>query len=330
MRLLVLGGTRFVGRALVADALHRGWQVTALTRGRTGTLPAGVTALTADRTDPVALRRALGDATWDASVDTWAAAPAVAGSSARALRGRVGRMGYVSSTSVYRWGEHVDVRSPVVEATPDAVDGEYPQLKRGAELAVLAAFPDAVLARAGLILGPHEDIGRLPWWLARVARGGRVVAPGRPGRPLQYVDVRDLAAWLLDAVASTGAAAVSGPVDIASRSGHTTTQGLLEACIAATGADAELVWVGESDLAAAGVQPWIQLPCWVPEHGEFAGFLEVDTSPAAATGLRCRPVTDTVRDTWRWLQHDGPPPQRPDREVHGLPVELERRVLAGR
>jgi len=324
MRLLVLGGTRFVGRAVVAAALARGDEVTALHRGVTGALPPGVRALHADRTEPAALAAALaGAGTFDAVVDTWAGAPAVAASAAALLAGRAGRCGYVSSISVYADG-HVDESSPVVAGDPDAVDGDYAALKRGAELAVLRAFPDALLARAGLVLGPHEDIGRLPWWLTRLARGGRVVAPGRPGRPLQLVDARDLADWLLDGLA----AGRGGAVDVASRSGHATTESLLTACRATTGSDAELVWVGEDELAAAGAQPWTHLPCWVPESGESAGFLEADTSLAARTGLTCRPVTATVADTWAWLQRDGAPAQRPDRAVHGLPPEIEDALLA--
>lgn len=325
MRLLVLGGTRFVGRAVVDDALARGWEVTALHRGLTGTLPAGVRTIHADRTSEAALTAALGDAAWDAAVDTWAGAPAVAGLAARVLRGRVGRYGYVSSLSVYVWGSHLDESSPVVAGDPAATDGDYAALKRGAELAVLAAFPGAVLARAGLILGPHEDIGRLPWWLGRIARGGPVVAPGRPDRPLQYVDARDLARWLLDNLAGD----LAGPVDVVSRSGHATTRDLLQACIDVTGSDARLVWVDEDTLAAAGAEPWTHLPCWVPERGESAGFLESNTALAAATGLRCRPVADTVADTWAWLRADGLPAQRPDRPVHGLPPEIEARLLAG-
>lgn len=326
MRLLVLGGTRFVGRAVIGEALARGWDVTALHRGVTGALPENVTALRADRTSPEELADVLGEAGWDMIVDTWSGAPRVAGDSARLLAGRAGRYGYVSSSSVYAWGTHHDETSPLVEGDSTADEGGYAALKRGAELAILAAFPDAVLARAGLILGPHEDIGRLPWWLQRIARGGRVVAPGRPDRPLQYVDARDLAAWLLSALAGE----VAGPVDVISRSGHATTETLLGACVAATGSDAELVWVSEDDLAAVGAQPWTHLPCWVPEHDEFTGFLEPDTGWAAATGLVCRPVTDTVADTWNWMQRDGVPPQRPDRQVHGLPAELEQRILSDR
>lgn len=324
MRLLVLGGTRFVGRAVVQEALDRGWDVTALHRGVTAALPPGVTALHADRTDAEALERALGADTWDAVVDTWAGAPRVATTAARLLRGRAERWGYVSTTGVYVWGQHVDESSPLVEGDPDAEGTEYGADKRGAELGILTAFPDALLARAGLILGPHEDIGRLPWWLGRIAAGGRVVAPGRPDRPLQYVDARDLAAWLLSGLEH----GLGGPVDVISPSGHATTASLLRACAAATGSDAELVWVAEDELEAAGAQPWTQLPCWVPEGGEFAGFLEADTARAARTGLRGRPVEETVADTWRWLQQEGPPAQRPDRPVHGLPPELEQRLLA--
>jgi 2'-hydroxyisoflavone reductase len=325
VELLVLGGTRFVGRAVVAEALARGWSVTALHRGVTPGLPPDVRALHADRTDVEALEAALGAGRWDAVVDTWSGAPVVATEAARLLRGRAERYGYVSSMSVYVWGEHVDESSPVVAAGSGSSGTDYAADKRGAELGVLASFPDALLARAGLILGPYEDIGRLPWWLTRIARGGRVVAPGRPERPLQYVDAPDLARWLLDGLDG----GLAGAVDTVGPSGHATTADLLGACVEVTGAGTELVWVDEEALAAAGAEPWTQLPCWVPETGEFAGFLEGNTDRAAATGLRCRPVRETVADTWRWLQEAGTPAQRPDRSVHGLPPELEERLLAG-
>ncbi len=320
----MLGGTRFVGRVIVAEALARGWQVTALNRGLTRQLPPEVTFLRADRRDAEQLHTALAGRTFDAVIDTWSGAPKVATAAAEALVGSAERYAYVSSSSVYAWGTHLDERSPLVDGDANAVDGDYPALKRGAELGVTASFPEAVLARAGLILGRYEDIGRLPWWLARIAEGGPVVAPGRPRRPLQYIDVRDLTNWILHAL-TTG---LRGPIDVISRSGHATTEQLLTACKATTGSDAEFHWVSENDLAAAGVQPWTQLPCWVPETGEFAGFLEADTSRAAAAGLQCRPIEETVADTWAWLQAEGWPTQRADRATHGLPVDLERALLA--
>lgn len=320
----MLGGTRFVGRSVITEALRRDWSVTAIHRGLTGRLPKEVDARYADRVDPSALAATLGDEHWDAVVDTWSGAPRVATIAARLLRGHADHYGYISSASVYQPGQRQAEASPVVDADPEAADGDYAAIKRGAELGVLASFPDALLARPGLILGPGEDIGRLPWWLARAAAGGRIVAPGEPDRPLQYVDVRDLASWLLNALVNGR----SGPVDVISRSGHATTQSLLQACLDATGSTGQLVWISEERLAAAGVEPWTQLPCWVPTTGEFAGFLEADTTLAARTGLACRPVEQTVADTWAWLQSEGFPAQRPDRPVHGLPPELESKLLS--
>ncbi|WP_338887160.1 NAD-dependent epimerase/dehydratase family protein [Rhodococcus sovatensis] len=333
MKLLMLGGTRFVGRVVVDDALARGWEVTVLHRGHTGVAPAGADVLHLDRTDPVALADAVDDRRWDLVVDTWAGPPLVATESAAVLKDHVDRYAYVSSGSVYRWGQHVDECSPVVDAesTSDS-DYDYSAAKRGAELGVLASFPDALLARAGLILGPHEDIGRLPWWLQRIAAGGRIVAPGVPDRPLQYVDARDAASFVLSGLES----GLCGAYDVISPSGHATTAELLQACIDVTASEAELVWIDFDRLAGAGAQPWTHLPCWVPQTGEWAGFLESDTSQAARAGLDCRPIGSTVQDTWEWMRRESSlrddrtdmlPPQRADRPVHGLPPEIERALL---
>jgi nucleoside-diphosphate-sugar epimerase len=323
MRLLVLGGTRFVGRAVVEEALARDWEVDAVHRGVTGALPTGARSLHADRTDPQALAAALGDRTWGAVLDTWAGAPRVAQAAAQLLAGRAGRAAYVSSRSVYAQmlpGRGED--APVVDGDPAADARDYPADKRGGELAWLEQFPDALLLRAGLVLGPYEDVARLPWWLDRIARGGRVVAPGRPERGLQYVDARDLAAFALDGLE----AGLTGPYDVTSAPGHATTLDLLEACVEVTGSDAELVWVDEADLAAAGAQPWTQLPCWVPETGEDAGVFAGDSRRALTAGLDCRPVEQTVADTWAWVQEAGVPKGRPGSEP-GLPAELERTLL---
>ncbi len=327
MELLVLGGTHHVGRAVVADAVDRGWNVTALNRGRTGVLPDGATRLVADRTDTEQLRAAVQDRTWDMIVDTWARDPWVVRDAAALLARRSERYGYVSSRSVYTWPLALggDETRPVVSGDPDAEATDYASDKRGAELAALAAYGEhrVLLARAGLVLGPWEDVGRMPWWLARTARGGRIVAPGNPLRPLQYVDARDLAHWLLGALE----AGEAGPVDVVSRPGHTTMGELLDSCLDATRSDAELVWVSEQVLEEEGVEPWTQLPCWVPSTGELAGLMACDTSLAARTGLVCRPVAETVRDTWQWIQDEGMPAERPDRPRPGLPPDLEARVL---
>ncbi|WP_181309949.1 NAD-dependent epimerase/dehydratase family protein [Nocardioides campestrisoli] len=335
MRVLVLGGTRFVGRALVEEALRRGDEVTVVNRG-TAAPPEGARTLQADRRVPGSLGVALdeADAEWDAVVDTWSAEPAVVRDAVRVLSGRVRHYGYVSSRSVYRWPLPVglDESAPVVDSDPASTDqSDYAAAKRGGELAVLEGFDGrCLLARAGLILGPYEDVGRLPWWLDRIARGGRVPAPGPAERPLQYVDARDLGRWMLDA-ADRG---VTGAFNTVSRPGHATMGSLLEACRAAIGADgpdrtvADLAWLSPEAVAKAGATGWADLPIWVPPTGELAGLHDGDVSAAYAAGLTCRPVEETVADTWRWLRTEGGLPSRNDRPPLGLSPEVEAALVA--
>ena len=330
MRLLVLGGGRFVGPAVVEAALSAGWEVTAFNRGRTGRVPRDAEAIVGDRTDPEALR-ALGEGTWDAAVDTWSRDPRVVRDAAKALAGSVERYAYVSSRSVYRWppAPEADETAPVVEGDPDSAASDYPSDKRGGELAVERALGSerVVLLRAGLILGPGEDVGRLPWWLRRVSEGGRVLAPGPPDLPLQYVDARDLAAFAILALEST----LSGPFDVVSRTGHATMQAVLEACRRSTGSDADLVWVDPDFLLAADVEPWIELPIWVPPGHEDHAVHSSDVTRAHDAGLRCRPVEETVADTWRWMRETPPEDWAPDRSADlgiGLAGEKEHAILA--
>jgi 2'-hydroxyisoflavone reductase len=329
MRLLVLGGTHHVGRAVAETAVVRGDDVTTLNRGLTGHQPAGARVLRADRADPAALRAALGDESWDAVIDTWSSAPAVVGDAAALLAGRAGHYGYVSSVSVYRdpIPRGADESTPMVDGDPASTDGtDYQAAKRGGELAAAAAFGDrALLARAGLILGPYEIVGRMPWWLRRMERGGDVLAPGPQDMPLQYIDCRDLAAWMLEA-AGRG---LGGAFNTVSRRGQATMGSLLEAARDVTGSGARLVWAPPEVIEAAGIQPWIELPVWVPPDGEDAGVHDIDVSAVYAAGLACRPVEDTVADTWRWLQQENWQPQpRPGRPEHGLSPDVERQVLA--
>ncbi|MGW1585417.1 NAD-dependent epimerase/dehydratase family protein [Streptomyces sp. NPDC002386] len=331
MRLLVLGGTEFVGRTVVEAALARGWEVTVFHRGRHAP-PAGVRSLHGDRTAPDGLAALAGDdGTWDAVVDTWSAAPVAVRDAARLLRGRAGRYVYVSSRSVYAWpwpgGARED--APLVEgAAADAGATDYARDKRGGELAAVEAFGagDSLLVRAGLILGPYENVGRLPWWLNRIARGGPVLAPGPRDLAVQYIDVRDLAGWLLGAVERS----LSGPYDLVGPPGTATMGELLEACVRVTGADAELCWTEPRLILDAGIEPWTGLPVWVPPDGEmYDAVHRSDVSRALATGLVCRSAGETVADTWRWLTDiGGTAPQRPDRTSVGVDPRVEEKVLA--
>lgn len=330
MRLLMLGGTEFVGRAVTEAALERGWEVTVFHRGLHAP-PPGATALTGDRTHGARGLAALAEdpREWDLVVDTWSGAPAAVRDAARLLSGRAGHFGYVSSRSVYAYpaAAGLDEDGPLVGgASPDdGGDVPYERVKRGGELAALDAFGDrALLARAGLILGPGENIGRLPWWLSRIARGGPVVAPGSPGAELQYIDVRDLARWLLDA----GARGLHGAYNTVSRPGHATMGELLAACVAATGSDAELRWTDAETLLAAGIEPWSDLPIWLPPGELYDTLHRGGHTKAYAAGLRCRPVEETVADTWSWLRSlGGTAPRRPDRPPVGLDPEREAKLL---
>ncbi|MGP4026228.1 NAD-dependent epimerase/dehydratase family protein [Actinomadura sp. 3N407] len=327
MKLLMLGGTEFVGRAVTEDALARGWDVTVFHRGRHEP-PQGVESLHGDRTAEDGLK-ALTGGEWDAVVDTWSGAPSAVRDAARLLDGRVARYAYVSSRSVYRFptAAGLDETAAVVDGSPDDGEVDYAAAKRGGELAAADVFGDrALLVRAGLIIGPYENIGRLPWWLTRIAQGGEVLAPGPHDAGLQYIDARDLAKWTLEAIEK----GIGGPFNLVSPPGHTTMRELLEACIQTTGSDAELVWKAPETILEAGIQPWTDLPIWLPPGDAYDTMHRANVDRALATGLRCRPVEETAADTWDWLRSiGGQAPQRPDRPVVGLASDKEAEVLRG-
>lgn len=337
MRLLVLGGTDFVGRAFVEQALADDWSVTVLNRGR-HEAPAGVKALRGDRSRPdglVALDGGTeGGDDWDVVVDTWSWEPRAVRDAASVLADRAGSYLYVSSRSVYRYPAPAGATedAPVVDASPDDdTADDYAMAKAGGEIAAVAAFGDrAILARAGLILGPHENIGRLPWWLNRIAAGGDVLAPGPPDAGIQYIDARDLAVWGLSA-ASRG---LHGAYNIVSPPGHATMRSLLESAVdvvgsEATGSSANLRWVAPETILAADVKPWTDLPIWLPAGDDYNFMHGGNVEKAIAAGLTCRPVEETVGDTWNWLQSiGGVAPQRPDRPPVGLDPAVEARLLA--
>jgi 2'-hydroxyisoflavone reductase len=327
MRLLVLGGTSFVGRALVEAGIDRGWTVTTFNRGRGAWSHPGAEALVGDRLAPDTLAP-LGRRDWDVVADTWSGAARAARDSAAVLAPRTGHYAYISSCSVYAPPPPmgVDESAPTVAAAPDDEHVEdYARRKRGSELAIAGAFGDrALIVRCGLILGPHEDVGRLPWWLLRLARGGEVLAPGPPDQPLQLIDARDLARWTLDAAA----AGRHGPYNAVSRRGHATMRSLLEAGLAATGSDATLTWADPQRIAEHGVEPWSELPIWLPPDHELRALHGADVEKAHAAGLVTRPIAQTVQDTWSWLSGlDGPPPQRADIPPLGLDAAREQAVL---
>jgi nucleoside-diphosphate-sugar epimerase len=324
MRLLVLGGTHFLGRHVVDAALARGHEVATFTRGVSGEPPAGVRALHGDRDDPTALPAALGSWPPELVVDTSGQTRAAAENAAATLAGVAG-YAFVSSLNAYRnWPP-----GPIAgedEPTWDSDEDDYGPNKAHSERVLAAALGERFLtARAGLIVGPHDPLYRLGWWLDRIAAGGRVVVPATTDQPIALVDARDLAGWLVEAVERglTGAVNATGPA------GMTTLGGLLDLCREVTGGDARWVPVPEADLVAAGVQPWVHLPLWLPADVARTAW-DVDTTRARQLGLPSRPVAESVADTWAWMQVADRPAPPSGRPLPGLPPDLEAALLAGR
>ena len=296
MDLLILGGTRFLGRHLVGSALGRGHRVTLFNRGVSGPgLFPEAEELRGERGGDLC---ALRGRRWDAAIDTSGYLPREVRASADLLAGAVDHYTFVSSISVYRDSSErgFDEDAPVLappDPEPEVLDLElYGELKVGCERAAEAAMPGRTLVvRPGMIVGPHDYTNRFPYWCRRVAEGGEVLAPGDPDRPAQLIDARDLADWMVRMAEerSTGAYNATGP------GRDLTMRGMLEGIRDATGGDAELVWVPEKFLLDAGVEPWTELPFWVPE--EMAGILSVDVGRAVGAGLAFRPLAKTVRDT---------------------------------
>jgi 2'-hydroxyisoflavone reductase len=302
VKVLILGGTLFVGRHLVEAALERNDDVTIFNRGRTGIdLYPGVERLYGDR-DAGDLK-ALRERTWDAVFDTSARVPRWVRDSAGLLADSVEHYTFVSSGSVYAETSRpgTDESSPVYRLEDESVEEitspeVYGGLKVLCEEAAARAMPGRVLAvRAGLIVGPYDPTGRFTYWVHRIARGGDVLVPEPRDQPVQLIHGRDLADWMLTMAdrREGGVYNATGP------EAPLTMESLLEAIAEETGSDARLAWVGERTLVGKGVEAWSDLPLWLaPQtNPESASFLAVDVSKALAAGLRFRPLARTIRDT---------------------------------
>ncbi|MDI1446335.1 NAD-dependent epimerase/dehydratase family protein [Polyangium sp. 6x1] len=328
MRILVLGGTAFLGRAIVAEALGRDHHVTTFNRGRRFSDVPGVEVIRGDRTERADLDR-LRAGRWDAVVDTSGYVPRVVGQAAAVLREVAPVYAFASSASVYvdRPRLPVDESSRVFDCAPDAGpdDGDYGTLKAGCERAVVEHYGDAaLLLRLGVIVGPYEDVGRLPWWLARIARGGDVLSPGSPDVRMQLVDARDVARFTVDLLerGQGGALNVAGPA------GNPTFGTLLSDCMKVTESDARLVWVDDDFLLSHDVKPWSELPIWAPMNAECGAAWQMRGPRAAELGLRFRPMSETLADTWALMRTGWKPWPRPELPELGIDDGKEQRILA--
>jgi 2'-hydroxyisoflavone reductase len=300
MRLLILGGTRFVGRALAAAALQRGDEVTLFNRGREDpdAFPEAEHRV-GDRDGGLA---ALASGEWDAVVDTCGYVPRVVAASATLLAPRVGLYVFISSAGVYADKSQPGLTEDAPLTTLDDpssedVQAHYDGLKALCELEVMRASADrATIIRPGLIAGPHDPTNRFTYWVTRLAQADEAVAPEPRDQAVQVIDARDLAQFTLGLVdrGTTGVFNAVGDV--------LTMEETLTRTIAAHGSAARLRWVPEAQLLEEGVEPWTDLPLWLAPGADpsYAGFLAMSNTHAKAAGLTLRPLEDTVRDTYAW------------------------------
>jgi 2'-hydroxyisoflavone reductase len=325
MKLLVLGGTQFLGRHVVEAALARGHEVTIFNRGQTHPeLFPGVDRLVGDRDGGL---EALAVGEWDAVVDTSGYVPRIVRQSAELLAPRVGRYLFVSSISVYADVSQpgVDEDSPVgqLEEETEVHRGPaYGPLKALCEQAVEEVYGDrATIVRPGLIVGPWDPTGRFTYWPARIAAGGDVLAPEPRDAAVQVIDGRDVADFIVllleDGVPGTFNA--TGPEE------PLRFEEVVEECRRVADSDARFVWAPSEWLVEQGVQPWMELPLWLGPDPDYAGHSRIDVSRGIIAGLRFRPLERTIADTLEWYRSgDAPidPPAGLDRAREQELLEL--------
>ncbi|MFI4859212.1 MAG: NAD-dependent epimerase/dehydratase family protein [Phycisphaerales bacterium JB063] len=326
MRLLILGGTGFLGPHQVRYAQQRGHTVTLFNRGRTNPhLFPGVEKLVGDRNNDLA---ALEGREFDAVIDNSANIPRWVRQSCDVLQGNIGSYQYVSSISAYASHDTpgMDESAPVGtldDPTVERVTGQtYGPLKAYCEQAARDAFPDThIVVRPGLIVGPGDPTGRFTYWPVRIDRGGETIAPGDPADPVQFIDARDLARFQIklaedNATGTYNATGPNHPLSIAE---------LLYGIRAVTTSDVDFTWVDADFLAQHEVYPWSMLPVWVPPTEPMRGFGSVNCGRAIAAGLTCMPLADTARDTLDWFKAL---PAEHQRLGASLQPDKEQQVLA--
>jgi 2'-hydroxyisoflavone reductase len=323
VKLLILGGTVFLGRHIVDAALAAGHDVTLFNRGvsNPGLFP-DVETLHGDRT--VSLD-GLGGRRWDAVIDVAGYLPRVVRASARQLARQADRYTFISTISVFR-----DFSAPGLDesgavgtlddpATEEVTNEAYGPLKALCEREAIEAFPGrALVIRPGLIVGPHDPTDRFTYWPHRVGEGGEVLAPGDGESAVQVVDARDLANWTVTATVS----GVAGVYNATGPAQPLSMRQMLETCRETSRSDASLTFVPASFLKREGVKPWSDMPLWIGDDASMAGFSAIDCSKAIGAGLVFRALAETVRDTLAWDRTRAPAPLRA-----GLSPEREREVL---
>ncbi len=320
MRLLIIGGTVFLGRHLVTLALKAGHQVTTLNRGSFNLEEQiHVERLLADRNSDLGV---LYGRTFDAVIDTCGYHPDTVHRSLSTLAGAVGSYVFISTVSAF--GDFSEIalseESPIKYTKPGE-QGDYGSLKADCEKLVTKLIPDRhLIVRPGLIAGPYDPTDRFTYWPARFAKGGRIAVPERLERPLQFIDVRDLAAFVLarTEAQARGIYIATGPKD------RLTMGDLMDACQQTAKIESQMVKVEDAVLLKVGIKHWTELPLWIPETMKnFAGVMRLDRRKAVADGLTCRRIEATIADTLAWDKTRDPAQPR----LAGLSAEREAELL---
>jgi 2'-hydroxyisoflavone reductase len=330
LKILILGGTRFLGPAVVEVAQKHGHTLTLFNRGKSdpGRFP-DLETLLGDRDGNL---KALEGRKWDAVVDTSGYVPRIVRDSTNLLKDNVGQYLFISTLSVYSdnskaWMDESGPLLTIPDPTNENVRENYGALKALCEQAAESVMPGRVTnVRPGLIVGPDDPSDRFTYWPVRVAKGGEVLAPGSPPDPVQFIDVRDLGAWCVKAIEdhTVGVFNAVGP-----NTGPKDEIGigvLLEACNRAGGGKANFTWCDASFLEAQKVEAWSDMPVWVPPTGDSAGFARTSCTRAISKGLTFRPVPDTVKATLDWFRKE--PADRQAKLKAGIAPEREAEVLA--
>ncbi|HEX7335223.1 MAG TPA: NAD-dependent epimerase/dehydratase family protein [Pyrinomonadaceae bacterium] len=318
MKLLIIGGTRFIGRHLATAALARDHEVTLFNRGNYPVEPT-FENIQGDRHNHSDLAK-LSSRRWDVVVDTCGHLPRSVRAAAEILSNSVDRYVFISSQNAYASVNvpGVDENFPSANLTTQQLDqanaidtsGQpsygalYGGLKALCEQAAEEAMPDRVLIiRPGLIVGPHDYTDRFTYWVARIARGGEVLAPGRPERFVQFIDARDLAEWIV----SMAEQKATGIYNANRAPEKLTMQTVLEECKLASHSTAIFTWASEEFLLKENVSAWAEMPLWLPEDAapHLKGFMFINCDKAIRSGLRFRPLSETTRDTLTWYQTAG-------------------------
>lgn len=332
MNILILGGTRFLGRYLTENAIKRGHTVTLFNRGKENPdLFPEVETLIGDRNGEL---EALKGREWDAVIDTCGFVPRAVRESLELLSNSVGHYTFISSGSVYDQLEipnidedHPVKQMPIVEADKltegtagPIYNHHYGVFKALCEKELEKSFPSQnLIIRAGIITGPYDYADRFTYWVSRVARGGEVLSPGRKDKEIQIIDARDLAEWIILKVEEN----ITGTFNTVGPSSILTMEEFLIECKNATNSNATLTWVDEDFLIDHDIKFWSEMPLWIPDKAKMAGFLSMNNKKAIGQGLTFRPLNTTIRDTLAWEN------TRTDIERKaGLEPEKEKEVLA--